>query len=261
MIIEDIGIDDSLGKEFEENRPNGIGFWLLILIKSRARFHIDGESIEVRKPSYILLKPNTPVRYGPLRGTFDVNWISFRPNEEDLKWMDESKLETDKPVPLMSEKEVNTLIKVMHYEHYLNDEVHEDVETHLMKVLYLLLYRQTSQVSNGPMALPKGKYSALNELRAQIFTSPGEIGSVDHMAGQIGVSRSGLQHMYKKMFGVPISTDVIASRINYSKKLLGGTKYTLRDIAKKCGYQNEFYFMRQFKDVTDMTPSEYRNSL
>lgn len=261
MVIDDIGIDDSLGKEFEENRPNGIGFWLLILVKSKARFVINNETFEVRKPSYILLKPDTPVRYGPLRGTFDVNWISFHPSEQDLKWMQESNLETDTPVPLMAEKEVNTLIRVMYYEHYLNDEVHKDVETHLMHVLYLLLFRQTAQISNGPMALPRGKYSALNDLRAQIFSAPGEIGSVDQMAAKMGVSRSGLQHMYKKMFGVPISTDVIASRINYSKKLLGGTKYTLRDIAKKCGYQNEFYFMRQFKDVTEMTPSEYRNSL
>lgn len=111
------------------------------------------------------------------------------------------------------------------------------------------------------LGFPKGKFSELNNLRMRIYAKPEEVGSVDEMAAELGVSRSGLQHMYKKMFNIPISTDVISARVNSAKLRLASTKFSLREIAKLCGYQNEFYFMRQFKEVTGMTPTEYRETL
>ena len=77
MWICDIGVNGSFGKEFEENRSNGMGFWLLVLIKSRARFEINGDSVEIRKPSYVLLRPDTPVIFGAIRGNMLIDWIGF----------------------------------------------------------------------------------------------------------------------------------------------------------------------------------------
>lgn len=262
MLIEDIGINDSHGKEFDENRPGGMGFWLLVLVKTHAKFIINDVRTDVKKPSYIILRPDTPVRFGPLRGSMMESWISFSAEKGDVEWMKRAGIAFDRPIPISSMNEVDNLVAVLNYEHYLTDGVHMEIERNLAKVLALMLVRQTKD--NDPMSpsdgmnFPKGKFAVLNDLRVRIYAHPEGIGTVDQMAKELDVSRSGLQHMYKKMFGTPISSDVIFSRVNYSKKLLGSTKYPLREVAKRCGYQNEFYFMRQFKEVTGMTPSEYR---
>ena len=36
---------------------------------------------------------------------------------------------------------------------------------------------------------------------------------------------------------------------------------TLRDIAERCGFSNEFYLSRRFKQVVGLSPSEFRARL
>ena len=78
------------------------------------------------------------------------------------------------------------------------------------------------------------------------------------MAEFIGLSRSELQHLYKKNFGVTLMEDVISGRMEKAKALLARSKLTIAEIAAKCGYKTEFHFMRQFKQKTGFTPSEFR---
>lgn len=44
-----------------------------------------------------------------------------------------------------------------------------------------------------------------------------------------------------------------------SKYYLKESDMSVRNIADYCGYENEIYFMRQFKKHIGVTPSEYRN--
>ncbi|MBP0987857.1 MAG: helix-turn-helix transcriptional regulator, partial [Oscillospiraceae bacterium] len=67
------------------------------------------------------------------------------------------------------------------------------------------------------------------------------------------------QHSYKSLFGVSITADISESRVNRAKSLLSTSTMPLRQIAEQCGYHSEFHLMRQFKEQTGMTPSEYRN--
>ena len=75
------------------------------------------------------------------------------------------------------------------------------------------------------------------------------------------MSRSGFQHLYKKMFGVSVTGDVISGRLERAKRLLSSTDLTVSEIASRCGYSNEFNFMRQFKDRVGRTPTQYRRQL
>lgn len=258
MWINDIGVGSTFGKEFEENRSHGMGFWLLVLVKSRARFEIFGELIEIRKPSYVLLRPDTPVKFGPLRGNMTIDWIGFYTQKDDVPWMEKTGLRFDRPVVVAESDELNEILHTVHFEHYLADRLHIEMESSLMRVLCMQLARLSKNAEHKNQGFSQAKAALLNQLRVEIYSHPEGIGSVDDMASKLGLSRSGLQHMYKNMFGTQISLDVITSRVNYSKKLLKATKFPLREIASACGYQNEFYFMRQFKTVTGMTPTEYR---
>lgn len=94
-----------------------------------------------------------------------------------------------------------------------------------------------------------------------IFTMPESVPDVGKMAANMGMSRSGFQHLYKKMFGASVMTEVITARVERAKRLLSSTNLTVKEIAERCGYSNEYNFMRQFKSRTGRTPTEYRKSL
>lgn len=89
---------------------------------------------------------------------------------------------------------------------------------------------------------------------------PETVSGVDMLADEVGMSRSGFQHLYKKMFGVSIMQDIIRGRIERSKRLLVSTDLTVAEIAERCGYGSAFAFMRQFKEKCGVTPTEYRKS-
>ena len=47
-------------------------------------------------------------------------------------------------------------------------------------------------------------------------------------------------------------------RIRYSKQMLLDKQYTMEDIAEAVGYNDVKYFSRVFKQVSGISPGEYR---
>lgn len=101
----------------------------------------------------------------------------------------------------------------------------------------------------------------MTQLRTVIHTDPERVMTIDDMAASVNMSRSGFQHLYKKMFGVSVMDDVISGRVERAKRLLSSTDLTVAEIASKCGYTTEYNFMRQFKSRTGKTPTEYRKQI
>ena len=56
-------------------------------------------------------------------------------------------------------------------------------------------------------------------------------------------------------------TFVSEIRINYVRQYLKIPQYAVSDIAIMCGYKSYKHFVKVFKDITQMTPTEYRKQL
>lgn len=97
-------------------------------------------------------------------------------------------------------------------------------------------------------------------LRNDIYSTPQEDWSIDGICKSMSVSSSHLQHKYKLLFGNSIKSDIIASRLEYSKYLLANTDHSISTISNMIGYENDVHFMYIFKKKTGMTPTQYRNS-
>ncbi|MBE6631493.1 MAG: helix-turn-helix transcriptional regulator, partial [Ruminococcaceae bacterium] len=55
-----------------------------------------------------------------------------------------------------------------------------------------------------------------------------------------------------------IISEVKYYRIEYAKYLLISTNMTVSAISLSCGYKNDVHFMRIFKDLNGISPSEFR---
>jgi AraC-like DNA-binding protein len=80
------------------------------------------------------------------------------------------------------------------------------------------------------------------------------------LAQQQGCSLATLRRRFKDATGQTLHEFVIAQRIARARKLLAETDLPLRQLAAQLGYDSEFFFARQFKQVAQVTPGEYRRS-
>ena len=105
------------------------------------------------------------------------------------------------------------------------------------------------------------RYDVMFHMRNLIYGEPEKNYDVNTLAEGAVMSRSGFQHLYKKIFGVSVIEDVVESRIIRAKNLLRATNLSVKEIGEKSGYTNAYSFMRQFKERVGMTPTQYRNCI
>ncbi len=65
---------------------------------------------------------------------------------------------------------------------------------------------------------------------------------------------------FKNLTGKTIVEYRAGKRIQYAKMLLLSTDYSVLEIANKVGYYSQSYFIKHFKQVTGITPLQFRNS-
>jgi AraC-like DNA-binding protein len=80
----------------------------------------------------------------------------------------------------------------------------------------------------------------------------------DHLAEVTGREYNYLSSLFSEVEGVTIEKFVILQRIERVKELLVYDELTLSEIAYKLGYSSVAHLSAQFKKVTDLTPSHYK---
>ncbi len=98
----------------------------------------------------------------------------------------------------------------------------------------------------------------LRMLRREIHKAPELDWNLSELSKRLNISKSYVQKLYKENFGVSYIDDLINARLGMAKQLLKTTDLRINEVASSCGYQNSTHFMRQFKEKTGISPSEYR---
>lgn len=96
------------------------------------------------------------------------------------------------------------------------------------------------------------------ELAARISESPKEIPSIAEMADQAGYSTDHFARVFKSVLGQSPQAFAVRARINRACQLLTESPLTISQIASAIGYEDIFFFSKQFKQKMGMTPTQYR---
>ena len=79
-----------------------------------------------------------------------------------------------------------------------------------------------------------------------------------HIAKDYGFSASYLTKIFREHTGKPPIRYLNEYRVQVAKSLLRDTNLTVKEIADKTGFLDQFYFSKCFKSYCDVTPSQYR---
>lgn len=84
--------------------------------------------------------------------------------------------------------------------------------------------------------------------------------SLQLVSDKFNVSSSYLSQYFKDKTGITMLDYITNLKMNKAKDLLITTNLTLKDISDQIGYSNISSFIRRFKQVTSMTPGEFKRN-
>lgn len=96
---------------------------------------------------------------------------------------------------------------------------------------------------------------------ARIRESPGEAPTVAELAADGGYSVAHFTRLFREHVGLPPREFLVQQRIERARMLLRETPLSVSQIAAGLGYTSVFFFSRQFKQVTGMSPKGYREAV
>jgi AraC-like DNA-binding protein len=79
----------------------------------------------------------------------------------------------------------------------------------------------------------------------------------EQLAAMAGISQSHYSILFRQLTGFTPNGYLSRLRVHRAKELLMSGSGTLREIAQKVGYKDEFYLSRRFKQQTGVSPSDY----
>lgn len=124
--------------------------------------------------------------------------------------------------------------------------------SYIIHVFYLLNQKDCQSKSDA-LFLPE----SILKLQKYIDSNFSKISSVSQVAEHFFYSREYVSRLFKKYFDTTISEYIMKRRIAQSQSLIM-MGIPLIDVAYQVGFGSLSTFIRAFRSVTNMTPSEYR---
>ncbi|MEN6371741.1 MAG: AraC family transcriptional regulator [Armatimonadota bacterium] len=100
----------------------------------------------------------------------------------------------------------------------------------------------------------------LQALIDRLNNTVGEQPDYSALAEELCMSVSTLRRQFKIFVGVPIHTYLLRRRISAACELLIHTELPLKIVAERLGYRDVYFFSRQFRQLTGLAPSRFRQS-
>ncbi len=137
-----------------------------------------------------------------------------------------------------------------------------EVYSHLFQCLAMIgreiqLHSTESAISTSETPLANGQ-RAMQEACNFIATHFHEALTLEMVAKQIGFSKFYFERLFKQFANMTFYQYVIKCRLSYAQQLLADRSLSITDIATRSGFSGVSTFTRSFRQVTGLTPSEYR---
>ena len=255
MEFVNVGCNYRHSSSFYINRPYGSGDYLLLIIRSKSVVTFGDGEIPIPRGSALIFKKGTPQYYRADGEEYVNDWIHFDLEEGEEVSFSALEIPFDTVIPLEKTDRFCEFIQNIFLERYSENPQKQ----RSMKCWFDLLLCKLSEEIHRPRHQNEHPYyERFCRLREEIRMEPQKDWSVPEISRQMHLSRSYVQHLYKLFFNTSIVSEVQSGRMESAGYLLASTDMTVGSVAQHCGYASDVHFMRIFKNVTGMTPSEYR---
>ncbi len=127
----------------------------------------------------------------------------------------------------------------------------------LLKALFAGIFRAQRRRADDKPVLSTSQRQRLMDLTAR---EPAGRWSAADLAGHLDLSADYFTRLFRATFGAPPRRWLVEQRIRNAAHRLLESPTSVSDLAAELGYPDVFLFSRQFKQVTGLSPSRYRET-
>lgn len=131
-----------------------------------------------------------------------------------------------------------------------------DMRDFAVSLLLMELSQEYSRNRDSSDKLPAAVISAREWIKNHYYQSF----DVTKMADAVGYRADYLSSLFKRSMGISIVRYTNQLRIKTAKTLLSNYDVSIKEAAFSCGFSDEKYFMKVFKQLEGITPSQYKKS-
>lgn len=135
------------------------------------------------------------------------------------------------------------------------------IQLYLELFLIRLYRRYTSTTPHSAISAAKDSANVFNHIVDYMDTNITSHLTLDQICKDNMISRSQLQKVFQKECSQGVIEYFSEKKIQAAKQMIRNGKLNFSQIAEQLGYSSIHYFSRQFKKITDMSPSEYASSV
>ncbi|MCM3785175.1 AraC family transcriptional regulator [Neobacillus mesonae] len=151
--------------------------------------------------------------------------------------------------------ELIMLMELLFKESSLQEEGHEQITSHLLSSILVLVNRMLTQ-QNHSQNLTKNKLAS--QIKDYIDGNYTQQLNLKGIAEKFNISSYYLAHIFKSSYNTSPISYMIQRRMGEATRLLVQSEMKVREIAKLTGYENPNYFSILFTRVVGMSPKQYR---
>lgn len=221
---------------------------------------IDDEEYELPEKSGFMIPAGVPHEYYPLGDVWDIRWmVPYGHALPDLyKQMNITKAQVWN---IADTKPLDMIMSHMHYE-LIHDARYGIYSASAMVYDFIIEFKrqilraENTKTDETESEKVYGKHIML--LKDYISYHYMQTITLQELCDIVHVSPQHLCRIFKTMTGRRPMEYILQVRIEHAKELLSDTEYTVGNISYWCGFENFNYFCKVFKEIENMTPSEYR---
>ena len=262
------------GDSFKHSRRNLDFFVLLAGIEGTLYISQDDERYTLGPGEFMILMPgHAHEGYRSSEGRLSYFWCHFRAGDT-YQLVDESGVKQyleslersglPKDIYLLPEHGVfaNTNRISLEFRQLIDFSMQKPYSNAMLDYAASLLAMDLTQEylqQNEKHTVMTRSFCSMIDLQEYIRLHYQEALSVPRLAEQFGYNSNYLSTVYKRATGESLIHYINQTRIAAAKTLLLDTKDSITTISSRVGYSDSKYFIRIFRQMTDMTPAMFRN--
>ena len=234
-------------------RPNGHRDYTFLHFLSPVELVVKNKRYKIRAGGCIIYSPGEPQCF---RSNLPLihNW--FHANLTLKPLLDELNFPVDTVIYPTDTSFISSLVQKAEIEFFSQDKL----KYRMVDAIITELLCKISRVINSPSApkIQAENFDKMRSLRQQILLNPEKRWTINEMSKLSLLSPSRFHSIYKSVFGTSPIHDLIEARINYAKSILLSENISIEEVSEKVGYNDQYQFIRQFKNEVGMTPKKFR---
>ena len=242
-------------------RPRGrVDFQIIYIAAGCGHFHFDTVDNETIVPAgnIVIFRPKELQKYEYYgEDKTEVYWIHFTGSDVKNILRKYGFPDNERIFPVGTSMEYERVFKRIIIELQRCQDNYEEMLTLLLRHLLIIFQRELTREQ-----VFKNEYLDHEMDTAMTYFNENynrDI-NIEEYATSKGMSVSWFIRSFKKFTGSTPMQFIVALRVNNAQVLLETTNYSINEISKIVGYDNQLYFSRLFHKLKGFSPREYRKT-